>query len=268
MIAVASLLCGIAPDAPSLIAARALQGVGGTLLMPGSLAILQASFTADDRGRAIRAWSGLGGVATAIGPFLGGWLVQAVSWRLIFYINLPITVAVVAIAARHVPESRDAAARGRVDFPGAMLVTVGLVGLTFGLIEGPALGWSSPAVLGALAGGVTVLAVFARHERRASNPMLPVDIFASGQFTAANAVTFIVYDAWRRPVPAPDPVAAGIRVHAVAGRRGPAPGHRDHACPVRPIRGTGRPHRAAVADEHRASPHRRWPLASARPAAT
>jgi predicted MFS family arabinose efflux permease len=118
-----------------------------------------------------------------------------VSWRLIFYINLPIAVAVVAIAARHVPESRDAAARGRVDFPGAMLVTVGLVGLTFSLIEGPALGWSSPAVLGALAGRVTVLAVFARHERRASNPMLPVDIFASGQFTAANAVTFIVYGA-------------------------------------------------------------------------
>ena len=193
--AVASLLCGIAPDAPSLIAARALQGVGGALLMPGSLAILQASFTADDRGRAIGAWSGLGGVATAIGPFLGGWLVQAVSWRLIFYINLPIAVGVAAIAARHVPESRDAAARGRVDFPGAMLVTVGLVGLTFGLIEGPALGWSSPAVLGALAGGVTLLAVFARHERRASNPMLPVDIFASGQFTAANAVTFIVYGA-------------------------------------------------------------------------
>ena len=193
--AVASLLCGIAPDAPSLIAARALQGVGGALLMPGSLAILQASFTAGDRGRAIGAWSGLGGVATAIGPFLGGWLVQAVSWRLIFYINLPVAVAVVAIAARHVPESRDAAARGRVDFPGAMLVTAGLVGLTFGLIEGPALGWSSPAVLGALAAGVVLLAAFARHERRASNPMLPVDIFASGQFTAANAVTFIVYGA-------------------------------------------------------------------------
>ena len=193
--AVASLLCGIAPDAPSLIAARALQGVGGALLMPGSLAILQASFTADDRGRAIGAWSGLGGVATAIGPFLGGWLVQAVSWRLIFYINLPIAVAVVAIAARYVPESRDAAARGRVDFPGGMLVTAGLVGLTFGLIEGPALGWSSPAVLGALAAGVVLLAAFARHERRASNPMLPVGIFASGQFTAANAVTFIVYGA-------------------------------------------------------------------------
>ena len=138
--AVASLLCGIAPDAPSLIAARALQGVGAALLMPGSLAILQASFTADDRGRAIGAWSGLGGVATAIGPFLGGWLVQAVPWRLIFYINLPIAVGVAAIAARHVPESRDADAHGRVDFPGGMLVTVGLVGLTFGLIEGPALG--------------------------------------------------------------------------------------------------------------------------------
>ena len=193
--AVASLLCGIAPSAPLLITARALQGIGGALLMPGGLAILQASFTPDDRGRAIGAWSGLGGVATAIGPFVGGWLVQAASWRLIFYINLPIAGAVVAIAARRVPESRDPAARGRVDLPGSLLVTVGLVGVTFGLTEGPALGWSSLGVLGALAAGVVSLAVFAWHERRASNPMLPVGIFASGQFAATNAVTFIVYGA-------------------------------------------------------------------------
>ena len=177
--AVASLLCGIAPNAPSLIAARALQGIGGALLMPGSLAILQASFTPGDRGRAIGAWSGLGGVATAVGPFLGGWLVQAASWRLIFYINLPIAIAVAAIAARHVPESRDATAPGRVDLPGGVLVTLGLVGLTFGLIEGPALGWGFPGVLGAPACGVVLLAVFAWHERRADHPMLPVDTFAS-----------------------------------------------------------------------------------------
>jgi EmrB/QacA subfamily drug resistance transporter len=193
--AAASLLCGLAPNAPSLIAARALQGVGGALLMPGSLAILQASFSPDDRGRAIGAWSGLGGVATAIGPFLGGWLVQAVSWRLIFYINLPIAAAVVAIAVRHVPETRDPAATGPVDYLGGVLVTVGLVGLTFGLIEGATLGWTSPAVLAALTGGATLLAVFAWHERRAANPMLPLDVFASGQFTATNAVTFIVYGA-------------------------------------------------------------------------
>src|SRR5256714_8960959 len=127
--AIASLLCGIAPNGPTLIAARALQGVGGALLTPGRLAILQASFRPDDRGRAIGAWSGLGGVATAVGPFLGGWLVQAASWRLIFAINIPIAAVVIALAVRHVPESRDPDATGRVDNAGGILVTLCLVGL-------------------------------------------------------------------------------------------------------------------------------------------
>jgi MFS family permease len=135
--AAASALCGFAPDASTLIAARALQGVGAALLTPGSLAIIEASFRPSDRGRAIGAWSGLSGVATAIGPFLGGWLVQAVSWRLIFFINLPVAAAVVAVAWRHVPESHDPDATGRVDLPGGALVTLGLIGLTYGLIEGP-----------------------------------------------------------------------------------------------------------------------------------
>jgi EmrB/QacA subfamily drug resistance transporter len=192
--AVASLLCGVAPSAPVLIAARALQGVGAALLTPGSLAILQASFIPEDRGKAIGAWSGLGGVATAIGPFLGGWLVQAVSWRLIFVINLPVAAAVLLVAWRHVPESHDPDATGRVDVVGGGLVTLGLVGLTYGLIEGPGRGWSSPAALAGLAGAV-LLGGFVIWERRTAAPMLPLDLFASTQFGATNVVTFIVYGA-------------------------------------------------------------------------
>jgi EmrB/QacA subfamily drug resistance transporter len=193
--ALASALCGVAPNASTLIAARALQGVGAALLTPGSLAILQASFRPDDRGKAIGAWSGLSGVATAIGPFIGGWLVQSVSWRLIFFINLPVAAAVVAVTWRHVPESHDPEATGRVDLPGGLLVTLGLIGLTYGLIEGPSSGFGSPTVLTALAGGVLLIAAFAAWQRRAANPMLPLDLFASTQFTATNLVTFAVYGA-------------------------------------------------------------------------
>lgn len=138
--AIASGLCGLAPNAPLLIGARALQGVGAALLTPGSLAIIEASFRPDDRGKAIGAWSGFGGVGTAIGPFIGGWLIQAASWRLIFAINLPIAALVVAVTWRHVPESRDMADTGRVDVSGGVLVTLGLIGLTYGLIDGPAAG--------------------------------------------------------------------------------------------------------------------------------
>lgn len=193
--ATASLLCAVAPSAGWLIAARAVQGVGAALLTPGSLAILEASFHPDDRGRAIGAWSGLSGVSTAIGPFLGGWLVQAASWRLIFLINIPIAAAVVVLARRHVPESRDTQARGRIDFAGGVLVTAGLVGLATGLIEGPSAGWSSVWVLGALAGGTAVFGCFVLWERRATPPLLPLGIFRSTQFSATNAITFIVYGA-------------------------------------------------------------------------
>ncbi len=193
--ALASFLCSVAPDAPVLIASRALQGVGGALLTPGSLAILQASFAPDDRSRAIGAWSGLGGVATAIGPFLGGFLISAVSWRLIFLINLPLSLVVVAVTARHVPETHDPEATGRVDLPGAALVTLGLVGLTMGLIEGPAHGWSSALVRGALVAGAAFVVAFVVVERRARAPILPPGIFSSVQFTATNVVTFVVYAA-------------------------------------------------------------------------
>ncbi|MET0911490.1 MAG: MFS transporter, partial [Ilumatobacteraceae bacterium] len=132
---VASLGCAVAPTVGTLIAARVVQGVAAAMLTPGSLAILQASFDPRDRGRAIGAWSGLGGVATAIGPFLGGWLVDAASWRWIFLLNVPVGVAVITVASRHVPESRDPDATGRVDWLGAALGALGLAGLTLGLSE-------------------------------------------------------------------------------------------------------------------------------------
>ena len=193
--ALASLVCSAARSPEVLVAARALQGVGGALLTPGSLAILQASFDPDDRSRAIGAWSGLGGVGTAIGPFLGGFLIGAVSWRLIFLINLPLAVVVVAIAARHVPETRDPGATGRIDVLGAALVTGSLVGVTAGLIEAPARGWTSGIVLGALVGGAAGFVAFVLREGRARHPMLPLGVFRSLQFSATNAVTFVVYAA-------------------------------------------------------------------------
>src|SRR5258708_6932344 len=185
--ALASLLCSIAPTAGTLIAARALQGVGAALLTPGSLAILEAVFRPDDRGRAIGAWSGFSGVGTAIGPFIGGWLVQAVSWRLIFVINLPLAALVVAVTLRHVPESRDPGATAPVDASGGVLVTAGLIGLTYGLIQGPVNGWASTPVLAALIVGVLLLGVFGWWERRAPAPMLSLSLFASAPFTATNA---------------------------------------------------------------------------------
>ena len=193
--ALASLACGLAPNADFLIAARALQGVGAALLTPGSLAILQASFAPDDRSKAIGAWSGLGGVATAIGPFLGGWLIGAVSWRLVFFINLPVAAAVVVIAARHVPESRAPGPRQPLDAAGAATISLALAGLTYGLIAASADGWASPTVLTSLLAGAALLAAFCVVELRSSHPMLPLTIFRTRQFSAANAVTFVVYGA-------------------------------------------------------------------------
>jgi EmrB/QacA subfamily drug resistance transporter len=193
--ALASLLCGLAPSAAVLIAALAIQGIGAALLTPGSLAIIEASFRPDDRNEAIGAWSGLSGVGVAIGPFLGGWLVQAVSWRLIFVINLPLALIVVAVGTRHVPESRDPEMMGRVDIAGGVLVTLGLIGVTYGLIEGPAAGWTRVAPLTSVGVGALLLAAFVAWERRARMPMLSLSLFASAQFTAANVVTFAVYGA-------------------------------------------------------------------------
>jgi EmrB/QacA subfamily drug resistance transporter len=191
---VASLLCAIAPNAELLVVARLLQGVGGALLTPGSLAMIEASFRRDDRARAIGAWSGLGGVATALGPLLGGWLVEAVSWRAIFLINIPLGLLVIALAGRHVPETRDPMAHGRLDFLGATLAALGLAGTTYALIEGPGDGMSVQIAIAAV-GGLGALVAFLVVERRSQNPMMPLDLFRSRQFSAANVVTFVVYAA-------------------------------------------------------------------------
>jgi EmrB/QacA subfamily drug resistance transporter len=193
--AVASAACGLAPDVLFLIITRVLQGVGAALLTPGSLAILQASFRPADRARAIGAWSGLGGLAVAAGPLVGGYLISAASWRWIFFINIPIALTVIALSVRHVPESRDPAAGGTTDYPGAAAVAMFLFGVTFAFIEAPALGWSSPAVLALALAGLTGLAAFLIRERHAAAPMLPLAIFAQRQFASVNAVAFLVYGA-------------------------------------------------------------------------
>jgi EmrB/QacA subfamily drug resistance transporter len=190
----ASLLCAIAPTSGLLVAARLLQGIGGALLTPGSLAMIESSFRPADRARAIGAWSGLGGVATALGPLLGGYLVEAVSWRAIFLINLPLGLVVAVMATRHVPETRDPTASGKLDYRGAALVGLGLAGTTYALIEGPNKGMAG-AVLLAGVGGVVALVAFLLVERTSPNPMMPLGIFASRQFSAANLVTFAVYAA-------------------------------------------------------------------------
>jgi EmrB/QacA subfamily drug resistance transporter len=190
----ASLLCAVAPTSGLLVAARLLQGIGGALLTPGSLAMIESSFRPADRARAIGAWSGLGGVATALGPLLGGYLVEAVSWRAIFLINLPIGLLVAALATRHVPETRDPTASGRLDYRGAALAGLGLAGTSYALIEGPNKGMGG-AVLLAGVGGVVALVAFLLVERTSPNPMMPLGLFASRQFSGANLVTFAVYAA-------------------------------------------------------------------------
>ncbi|NRQ33467.1 MFS transporter [Nonomuraea sp. NN258] len=186
--AVASALCGLSPNIEFLIAARALQGIGGALLTPGSLAIIHAAFTRQDRPRAVGAWSGLGGVATAIGPLLGGVLVQAADWRWVFLINPPFAAVVVLVALRHVPESKDEQAAGRFDVAGAALAALALAGLTYGLIERGAALW--------LVLGVVLAAAFVAVEiRRSPDALVPVGIFKNHVFTAVNVVTLIMYAA-------------------------------------------------------------------------
>ena len=191
----ASVLCGAAPTVGFLIAARALQGVGGALLVPESLAIIAAVFRPSDRGSAIGAWSGLSAVATAGGPFLGGWLVDAASWRLVFLINVPVAIVTMLMAIRHVPESRDPNAGRRLDVLGAGAVTLGLAGVVYALIEGPVLGMGSAAVVVAGTVGALLLLAFPFIERRVREPMVPLEVFRSMQFTGANLTTLFVYGA-------------------------------------------------------------------------
>ncbi|MFC0116251.1 MFS transporter [Kibdelosporangium aridum] len=191
---VASLLCGIAPTTELLVVARILQGIGGALLTPGSLAILQSSFDRADRARAIGAWSGLGGIAAAIGPLVGGLLVQAWSWRLAFLINLPIAVVCVWMARKYVPESRDEQMQGHPDIISSVLGAVGLAGLTAALVEAPVRG-PDPVVLIAAVLGVAGLTAFVVLQLKSRDPLVPPDMFRDRTFTLSNALTFVVYTA-------------------------------------------------------------------------
>ncbi|MFF5537341.1 MFS transporter [Streptomyces cinerochromogenes] len=191
--AAASLLCGLAVNAVMLIAARALQGVGGALLTPGSLALIQASFHPDDRSRAVGLWSGFGGIGAAVGPFLGGWLVTGPGWRWVFLLNVPLALLCVPVALRHVPESADERAHGRFDVLGAALGALALALLTYALIEARA---GSLAVALTAAAGLASALAFVQVERHRADPMLPPDIFASRRFTAVNLVTLCVYAAF------------------------------------------------------------------------
>lgn len=186
--AVASALCGLSPNIEFLISARALQGIGGALLTPGSLAIIQASFVRHDRPRAVGVWSGLGGVASAIGPLLGGWLVQSVGWRWAFLINLPFAALIVLVTLRHVPESKDEEAAGRFDVLGAVLAALALAGITYGLIE---TGAPIPLIAGLVLGAAFVVTEI----RRSPDALVPVEIFRNPVFTAVNVVTLIMYAA-------------------------------------------------------------------------
>jgi EmrB/QacA subfamily drug resistance transporter len=193
--AAASALCGAAMNTETLVIARVLQGIGGALLTPGSLAIIQSAFHREDRARAIGAWSGLGGIAAAVGPLVGGLLVQAWSWRLAFLINIPIAIVCVWFTRRFVPESCDEQFGGRPDIVGSVLGAVGLAGLTAALVEAPGMGWENPLVLTALVLGVLACVVFVVVQRRSRDPLVPPDLFTDRTFVVANLLTFLVYAA-------------------------------------------------------------------------
>ena len=195
LFAAASVACGVARDADQLILGRAVQGVAGALLVPGSLAIISSSFPKVERGRAIGLWSGFSAISAGLGLVFGGWLLDAASWRWLFYMNVPMAAATLLIASRTVPESRAEEEQGPLDVLGATLVTVGLAGLTFGLVEASVRGWGSPIVLGPLAGGVFFLLAFLAQEIRSSNPMLPLTLFRIRSFAGANLLTLLLYAA-------------------------------------------------------------------------
>jgi EmrB/QacA subfamily drug resistance transporter len=192
---ISSVLCGLAVNTEMLVASRVLQGIGGALLTPGALAIIQSSFVRSDRARAIGAWSGLGGIAGAVGPLLGGVLVQVWSWRLAFLVNVPIALLCVWFTRRFVPESCDQQMGGHPDIAGSVLGALGLAGVTAALVEGPGRGFDDPLILLAIVGGVACLVAFLVVQRRAHDPLVPPDLFVNRTFVVSNALTFVVYAA-------------------------------------------------------------------------
>ena len=193
--AAASVACGLSANAWHLVAARALQGIGGACLIPNSLAIIGATFDDEEKGRAIGTWAGFSAIAGAIGPVLGGWLVDAIGWQAIFFVNVPIALATVLIAARHMPETRDRGAVAALDWRGAFLAACGLGALAFGLIQAGTLGWRDPVVVGALIASALVLFGFVWVEARGAAPMMPLGFFRSRTFSGVNLLTLLLYAA-------------------------------------------------------------------------
>src|SRR6185437_11190700 len=194
LFAIASAGCGLASSIHQLIIARSVQGVGAAFLVPGSLAIISASFDEKIRGKAIGTWSGFTAITTALGPLLGGWLIQHASWRWVFFINLPPAAFVIAVSFWHIPESRGVAAR-RIDWLGALVGTVGLGGLVFGLVESTNLGWRNPLVFGSLIVGIAGVIGFVIVEANVRSPMVPLRLFKSRTFSGANLLTLFLYSA-------------------------------------------------------------------------
>ncbi|MGH7652267.1 MAG: MFS transporter, partial [Gemmatimonadaceae bacterium] len=191
----ASAWCGVASSPRSLIIGRALQGIGAALLVPGSLAIISATFDEAERGRAIGTWSGFSAITTAIGPVIGGWFIDHVSWRSAFFINVPLAAIVVVLSLRYMDESRDPSRTGRVDFVGAILAVIALGGIVLGLLEWPPLGATHPIVLGSLAIGVVSLVLLIVAEGKEKSPMMPLGLFSSRAFSLANLLTLLLYGA-------------------------------------------------------------------------
>src|SRR5258705_2625532 len=195
LFALASVWCGLAPNINQLIIARAAQGIGGALLVPGSLAIISATFSEDERGKAIGTWSGATAITPALGPLMGGWLIEHVSWRAVFFLNVPIAFAVIVLILVFVPESRDEEDPGKLDLVGAALATISLGAVVYGLIESSSSGWQNPVVLASLVIGIVLIALFVLVEARKRNPMLPLGLFRSRNFTGANLLTLFLYAA-------------------------------------------------------------------------
>src|SRR5437879_1734049 len=195
--AAASAWCGSAPGIRPLIMARAAQGFGAALLVPGSLAIISSSFREENRGRAIGTWSGFSAITAEIGPVLGGWLIERLSWRAVFFINLPLAIMVVVICYWRVPES-SSNEKGRLDWLGATVIALGLGALVWGLIESARLGFAHPAIVAALVAGLVLIVTFVFLERQSRHPMVPLELFRSRTFTGANLLTLLLYGAFGR----------------------------------------------------------------------
>ncbi len=193
LFALASGWCGLAPNISQLIAARAVQGIGGAMLVPGSLAIISASFPEEERGQAIGTWSGSTAITTALGPVIGGWLIEHVSWRAVFFLNLPLAVVVLLLVVRRVPESRNEEESRKLDFLGAALATLSLGAIVYGLIESSRLGLQNPIVIAALVAGTFIFGAFILVEARVQHPMMPLTLFSSRNFAGANMLTLFLY---------------------------------------------------------------------------